>query len=145
MISIRFEVGKDENSDFSKINIKNGGPTLDDFDLNKFIDTKESFYFYNGSNTLPPCVEEVYWLVFENTYTISQSQLDEVKSWIKSTTSEKNARSVKKLNDRVVYYTKNPHKLSSESDFLFGRTSSSSSHKLIPRLIATISLMLLAI
>jgi len=142
-ISIRFEVGQNEDSNFSKINIKNKGPTLDGFDLNKFVDTKGSFYFYSGSDTLPPCTQDVYWIIMEKTFTITQSQLDEVKSWIKTTTTEKNARSVKKLNNRVVYYIKTPHDLSTDVNFLFGRTSSS--QILIPRLIEVFSLILLLI
>jgi len=80
----------------------------------------------------------------EKTITISQSQLDEVKSWIKTTTNEMNSRSVKKINDRVVYYTKNPHNLSKDVDILFGR-SKASSNKLVHRLIVSISLILLVI
>jgi len=142
-ISIRYEVGETEDSNFSKINIK-GGSTFDSFDLNNFIDTLGSFYFYIGSDTLPPCVEDAYWIIMEKTITISQSQLDEVKSWIKTTTNEMNSRSVKKINDRVVYYTKNPHNLSKDVDILFGR-SKASSNKLVHRLIVSISLILLVI
>jgi len=143
IISIRFEVGPIENLNFSKLNIKNRGPTLDGFDLNKFVDTSGSFYFYNGSRTLPPCAEYVYWIIMEKTLIISQSQLDEVKSWIKNTTTEMNSRSVKKIYARDVYYTKNPHNLLTNIDVL-GR-SNGSSNKLIPRLIISISLMLLII
>ena len=143
IISIRFKVGTDENSNFSKINIKNRGPTLDGFDLNKFIDTSGSFYFYKGSSTLPPCVEDSYWVIMEETFTISQRQLDEVKSWIKPTTNEMNARSVKKLNNRIVYYTKDPNNLITEIE-KSGR-SSASSNKLIHRLIISLSLMFLVL
>ena len=145
IISIRFEVGPIENLNFSKINIKNRGPTLDGFDLNKFIDISGSFYFYNGSRTLPPCAEYVYWIIMEKTFTISQSQLDEVKSWIKTTTSEMNARSVQKLNNRVVYYTKNPLNLLTDVDKSGRCYESTSSNKLVHRLIISLSLMLLVL
>jgi len=81
----------------------------------------------------------------EKTFTISQSQLDEVKSWIKDTTSEMNARSVQKLNNRVVYYTKNPLNLLTDVDKSGRCYESTSSNKLVHRLIISLSLMLLVL
>ncbi|MDH3325436.1 MAG: carbonic anhydrase family protein [Gammaproteobacteria bacterium] len=62
-----------------------------------FLPDDQSYYFYNGSLTTPPCSEGVKWFVMQNTSTVSSSQ---VRKFVK--VIGKNARPVQSVNSRHV-------------------------------------------
>ena len=57
-----------------------------------------NYWYYEGSNTEPPCDESVSWLVMKEIQHISDAQVASMKSHIGS-----NARRVQAMNDRDIY------------------------------------------
>lgn len=62
--------------------------------------TANKFFYYKGSQTEPPCLEEIHWVVFRDPLDVSQKQL----KFIESITSP-NSRPVQKSKDITVYKT----------------------------------------
>jgi len=72
------------------------------FDLNAFLDGK-SFFQYAGSDTTPPCAENVQWLVKQTPYKSSSAQIKVIQDIVEmSNDKEGNFRVPKPLNGRFV-------------------------------------------
>uniref|UniRef100_A0A6I8QXZ1 Receptor-type tyrosine-protein phosphatase zeta n=1 Tax=Xenopus tropicalis TaxID=8364 RepID=A0A6I8QXZ1_XENTR len=83
-LSILFKVGQEDNVHYNEIidgvdNVHRFGTkvALGPFILSNLLpDYTDKYYTYNGSLTTPPCSETVEWIVFKDTVTISESQLE---------------------------------------------------------------------
>ncbi|NP_001084968.1 uncharacterized protein LOC432027 precursor [Xenopus laevis] len=83
-LSILFKVGQEDNVRYNAIidgvdNVHRFGTkvALEPFFLSNLLpDYTDKYYTYNGSLTTPPCSETVEWIVFKDTVTISESQLE---------------------------------------------------------------------
>jgi carbonic anhydrase len=62
-----------------------------------------NYYTYKGSLTTPGCFETVNWIVAQETMTISQDQLDTLKSVVTTDGVPKNYRPVQYIGSRKVY------------------------------------------
>lgn len=61
------------------------------------LPTDRSYYLYQGSETRPPCTEDVQWIVFKTPTRVSWDEINHYKSIIGS-----NARTIQPLNNRVI-------------------------------------------
>lgn len=90
--------------------------TSGSLDLSDLFYPKQSFYYYEGGLTTPPCSEQVEWLVMKDPVYVSEQQLNELESWIKDYSIKEggshpevpydqtgNDRKVQDLGDRKVY------------------------------------------
>lgn len=64
------------------------------------LPSDKRYYAYNGSLTTPPCSEGVQWIVMSDPITATPAQIMKIRQEI----GGNNARPVKPLNDRVLYY-----------------------------------------
>lgn len=103
-IMYRADVTQD-NADFAKFNFANLGP-ISNLNVNGFASSTKSFYHYLGGLTTPTCDEAVNWVVMEAVESISNAQLQAVKKFISKIYPAGNARSIKPLNGRTIYYRK---------------------------------------
>jgi carbonic anhydrase len=46
------------------------------FDLGSLVDLTEGYYSYDGSETMPPCVEGVTWFVMKKTHTVATKDVE---------------------------------------------------------------------
>ena len=65
--------------------------------VEKLIDEDEKYYFYNGSLTTEPYLENVNWIVFQNIREASYSQIKIINDLQKN-----NARAIQNLNGRKI-------------------------------------------
>jgi hypothetical protein len=90
------------------------------FDLNAFLDGK-SFFQYAGSDTIPPCSENVQWLVKQTPYKASSAQIKAIQDIVEmSNDHDGNFRVPKPLNGRFVAVTqavKTSHSVIGMGDF----------------------------
>lgn len=108
--------GNSDNDFLNKLNI-GISDNITDLNFNQYVVKKfmnDDFYFYQGSLTNPDCEENVYWMVLADFGEISIMQLSKIKTVINEIYPNGNAREVKPLSDRSIYYIKN-----SENNFLF--------------------------
>jgi len=109
IISILYTAGDNykDNPDISKFNINSNLPTNNNksgLNLNNYVNSSNSFFYYSGSLTNPICHEPIDWIIMENIQFMSKNQLDDIKKWINILYPDGNSRKVKSLNDRQLYY-----------------------------------------
>lgn len=69
----------------------------DSIDLKKLLPQNETFFYYNGSLTTPPCTEGVQWMIFEEPIEMSKEQIEAFQQIFPD-----NHRPVQPLNEREV-------------------------------------------
>ena len=78
VVAIFLEVGK-ENSEFKKlISLLVSKENEGKFDLSKIVKSNDQTFFYDGSNTTPPCKEGVKWYVMKTPIEISKEQMNQI-------------------------------------------------------------------
>ncbi len=80
---------------------------ISQLDFTPYVRPTKNFYHYSGSLTTPGCVEKVNWILMDDVEIISESQFNSLKSWIQNLYPKGNARTVKPLNGRTLYYIQN--------------------------------------
>ncbi|MDJ0716313.1 MAG: carbonic anhydrase family protein [Prochloraceae cyanobacterium] len=71
-------------------------------DVNQLLPTQmDSYYYYSGSLTTPPCTENVNWYVMTTPIEVSSEQIERFRSLY-----QVNARPIQPLNGRVIYFKK---------------------------------------
>jgi carbonic anhydrase len=76
-------------------------------DLRPFVKPTKNFYHYSGSLTTPGCIEKVNWVVMDEVENMSTSQFNAIKNWLQTVYPKGNARTVKELKGRTLYYIRN--------------------------------------
>ncbi len=66
-------------------------------DANGLFPDSNTYYYYNGSLTTPPCTENVTWFVLEEPIEVSKDQIEYFRKFI-----EHNARPAQKIKHRIV-------------------------------------------
>lgn len=70
--------------------------------IETFPSNLNSFYYYDGSFTTPPCTEDVNWIVMEQPVEAAKEQIEAIHKIIKN-----DNRPIQKLNDRPLFHTGN--------------------------------------
>lgn len=80
-------------------NMKNKEVSYQDdrFNIKNLLPTVKEYFYYSGSLTTPPCLENVSWFILKTPIEISSDQINYFQNFI-----DHNARPTQKLNDRVV-------------------------------------------
>mmetsp|Transcript_5254 Transcript_5254/g.22355 ORF Transcript_5254/g.22355 Transcript_5254/m.22355 type:complete len:137 (-) Transcript_5254:526-936(-) len=74
--------------------------TIENIQLNSLIDLNSGYFQYTGSDTIPPCAENVEWFIQTNLFSAS---LDQVSAFRKSIVGYPgNRRPPQPLNGRVI-------------------------------------------
>jgi len=74
----------------------------ENWNIFRVIPELKSFYLYQGSIPRHPCTEDVTWIVMDEPVNCSEAFYDIIQKF-----SKNNARSIKKLNSRMIYYNPN--------------------------------------
>jgi carbonic anhydrase len=75
-----------------------------DLDMTPWAMMNKSFWHYEGSLTVPNCNEFINWILFDEIQEMSTSQFESMKKQVYDVYANGNARKVKKLNNRKLYY-----------------------------------------
>jgi len=87
----------------SAVNVSITG--VSDFLQNMQNNFQDSFYFYTGSLTQPPCAENVFWHLIDTVFEAGQGQIDALAATLSRSVSKGgNAREVQRNLDQVLYY-----------------------------------------
>ena len=70
------------------------------FDINDLLPAEKAYYSYMGSLTTPPCFENVIWNILEASLTVSELQVNLLRSLFGD-----NARPIQPINERVIVIT----------------------------------------
>jgi carbonic anhydrase len=79
-------------------------------DFSEIVKKSNPFYYYKGGITYPPCSNNVHWIIFKDIHDMSYAQFERIKNWIENSnkyyysTGYGNARGIKALNGRKIYY-----------------------------------------
>jgi carbonic anhydrase len=76
--------------------------TPQDWNIFNVIPSNKAFYSYEGSTLLPPCNENVTWIIMANPINVSVGFDSALKAILKT-----NNRAIQPLNDRPIYYNVN--------------------------------------
>lgn len=111
-ISLFFDAAGNTDLPFFSQFVNSGTGTLNakvtTLDLSSVISqmtTFSDYYYYPGSMTVPPCTENVNWVIIPEAQTISTGQLAAFTTlWSGAQFEKGNSRGVQKLDGRSVYY-----------------------------------------
>ena len=113
VISILFDYTKNvENIFLNELRVDSRGQ-IQNAEFGKMVTGNQPFYYYKGGLTVPPCSNNVHYIVFSSIHDMSYMQFENIKNWIEGghryyyATGYGNARGVKPLNGRKIYYEKN--------------------------------------
>ena len=79
-------------------------------DFSEIYKKTNSFYYYKGGLTIPPCSNNVHWIIFKDIQNMSYIQFERIRKWIENSnkyyysTGYGNSRGIKPLNGRKIYY-----------------------------------------
>lgn len=109
IISVFLEKSKkNENDPFLNEFNLNGSATLNS--IKKVFDNQKSYFFYEGSQTVPDCKENVNWYVYETPIQASSSFLTQLKKNFCHDHPFGNARLDQNLNGRTIFRYEKPSK-----------------------------------
>lgn len=69
----------------------------DPFNVEELLPSEKEFFYYSGSLTTPPCLENVNWFVMKKPIAVSNDQINFFQKFI-----NQNARPTQKLNNRLI-------------------------------------------
>jgi len=120
IISVLFEaLAPDTNPNIFNLRVSTVG-SVDTFNLSLYPPVNQSFLFYEGSLTKPPCSEDVNWVVNVQKELFTKQQLEDFAGWFIDSgyKTKGNARSLKPINNRTIYYHFRPSLEEYTSSFL---------------------------
>jgi len=79
--------------------------TEENWNIYSIIPEVKGFFLYTGSIVKNPCTEDILWLIFDEPVNCSKNLYNNLKK-----ISNKNARSIKNLGERPIYYNLNNSK-----------------------------------
>jgi len=122
IIAVVFKVGSFyDNPNIARLNVDNRVTNgVLNFNVGVFPPIGKPFLYYEGSSTIPPCEQNVNWLVVHKMELISPNQYNSFLNWIKTSNTNyntptlANARQTKPLNSRQIYYQIYPNQIAIE-------------------------------
>ncbi len=125
IISVLFDYSNNKENELLK-DLKVGKlQEIENADFSEIVSKNKPFYYYKGGLTIPPCSNNVHWIIYKDVYDMSYSQFENIKNWIESSnkyyynTGYGNSRGIKPLNGRKIYYES---KYSASTQILGNRT-----------------------
>ena len=110
IISVLYDYSNNKESDLLK-ELKAGLlQEIQNADFSEVVKRTKPFYYYKGGLTIPPCSNNVHWIVFKDIHNMTYTQFERIKNWIEGSnkyyynTGYGNARGIKLLNGRKIYY-----------------------------------------
>ena len=94
-------------------------------DFSEIFKKVNSFYYYKGGLTIPPCTNNVHWIICKDIQNMSYIQFERIRKWIEGSnkyyysTGYGNARGIKPINGRKIYYES---KLKLSTKFIYNGT-----------------------
>ena len=79
--------------------------TNDKWNIYNLIPNSQAFFLYNGSLTREPCSENITWIIYDEPINCSKKFFTNLKN-----ISKNNARSIKKIGSRAIYFNPNTSK-----------------------------------
>jgi len=76
--------------------------TPDDWNIFNILPENKGYFLYKGSLPRYPCTENVCWIVMEDTVNCTEKFYDKIRK-----ISKNNARNLKNINNRPIYYNNN--------------------------------------
>ena len=110
IISVLFDYSNNtENELLNDLKI-NSLEEIENVDFSDIIQKSNPFYYYKGGLTIPPCSSNVHWIIFRDIHNMSYEQFEKIRHWIEGSNNYYyskgygNARGIKPLNQRKIYY-----------------------------------------
>ena len=110
IISALFDYKENKENDILK-ELKVGlGQEIENADFADIVKKSKAFYYYKGGLTIPPCSNNIHWIIFNDIHNMSYYQFETIKNWIEGSnkyyysTGYGNARGIKPINGRKIYY-----------------------------------------
>ena len=110
IISVLFDYSNNKENDLLKALKVGLNEEIENADFLDIFGGSKSFYYYKGGLTIPPCSNNVHWIIINDIHNMSYNQFDRIKHWIESSnkyyynTGYGNARGIKPMNGRKIYY-----------------------------------------